>query len=78
MEGTLPHYQIVLTREKGLDQMEVQVEVTPEVFSDKVGALEALQAEARRRPSSTRSASAWRSDLVEPAALQRARARPSA
>jgi phenylacetate-CoA ligase len=43
VEGTLPHYQIVLTREKGLDQMEVQVEVTPEVFSDKMRALEALQ-----------------------------------
>jgi phenylacetate-CoA ligase len=41
-EGTLPHYQIVLTREKGLDQMEVQVEVTSRVFSDKVGTLEAL------------------------------------
>jgi phenylacetate-CoA ligase len=42
VEGTLPHYQILLTREKGLDQMEVQVEVTPDVFSDKVGALEDL------------------------------------
>jgi phenylacetate-CoA ligase len=41
--GTLPHYQIVLTRYKGLDQLEVQVEVMPDVFSDKVGALEALQ-----------------------------------
>ena len=43
MEGTLPHYQIILTREEGLDQMEVHVEVTPAVFSDKVGALENLQ-----------------------------------
>jgi phenylacetate-CoA ligase len=43
VEGTLPHYQIVLTREKGLDEMEVQVEVTPDVFSDRIGALEALQ-----------------------------------
>jgi phenylacetate-CoA ligase len=43
VEGTLPHYQIVLTREKGLDEMEVQVEVTPEVFSDTISALEALQ-----------------------------------
>ena len=42
VEGTLPHYQIVLTRTKGLDEMEVQVEVTPEVFSDKIGALEEL------------------------------------
>jgi phenylacetate-CoA ligase len=44
VEGALPHYQIVLTRDKGLDQMEVQVEVTPECFSDRVGALEALRA----------------------------------
>jgi phenylacetate-CoA ligase len=43
VEGTLPHYQIILTREHGLDQMEVQVEVTPELFSDTVGALESLQ-----------------------------------
>ncbi len=42
VEGTLPHYQIVLTRERGLDQMEVQVEVTPQTFSDKIGALEQL------------------------------------
>ena len=43
VEGTLPHYQIVLTREADLDKMEVQVEVTPEVFSDEIRALEALQ-----------------------------------
>ncbi len=42
VEGTLPHYQIILTREQGLDRIEVQVEVTPQVFSDRVGALEAL------------------------------------
>lgn len=44
VEGTLPHYQITLTRSRGLDQIEVQVEVTPEVFSDKIGGLEKLQA----------------------------------
>jgi phenylacetate-CoA ligase len=43
VEGTLPHYQIVLTREADLDQMEVQVEVTAEVFSDEVRGLEELQ-----------------------------------
>ena len=43
VEGTLPHYQIILTREKGLDEMEIQVEVSPEVFSDKIRALEALR-----------------------------------
>ena len=42
VEGTLPHYQIILTRQHGLDRMEVQVEVTPASFSDKIGALEEL------------------------------------
>jgi phenylacetate-CoA ligase len=42
VEGMLPHYQIILTREEGLDQMEVQVEVTPPVASDRVAALERL------------------------------------
>ncbi len=43
VEGTLPHYQILLTREKGLDEIEVQVEVTREVFGDTVGALEQVR-----------------------------------
>jgi phenylacetate-CoA ligase len=42
VEGTLPHYQIILNRVKGLDEIEVQVEVTPEIFSDTVGAMEAF------------------------------------
>jgi phenylacetate-CoA ligase len=40
VEGTLPHYQIVLTRDKGLDQIEVQVEVTPAWFTDEIRGLE--------------------------------------
>lgn len=40
VEGTLPHYMIILTRDHDLDNIEVQVEVTPEVFGDTVGALE--------------------------------------
>jgi len=43
VEGTMPHYQIVLTNDGALDQMEVQVEVTAAVFSDTIGALESLQ-----------------------------------
>ncbi|MFZ5831812.1 MAG: phenylacetate--CoA ligase [Planctomycetota bacterium] len=43
VDGTLPHYQIMLTREKGLDQVEAQIEVTPELLSDQVGAMEDLQ-----------------------------------
>ena len=47
-EGVLPHYQIVLTRRKGLDCLAVRVEVTPAMFDDKVGALEGLQAALSR------------------------------
>ncbi len=42
VEGALPHYQIELTRKHGLDQMEVAVEVTPEVLSDTVRGMEEL------------------------------------
>nr|WP_245541875.1 phenylacetate--CoA ligase [Uliginosibacterium gangwonense] len=42
VEGALPHYRIVLTREHGLDQMGVEVEVGAEVFSDQVSAMESL------------------------------------
>ena len=45
VEGTAPHYQIILTRNKGLDEMEVQVEVRPEFFSDKIREMESLQAQ---------------------------------
>ncbi len=43
-EGTMPHYQIVLSRDKGLDRMAVRVEVTAEVFADQVRAMEKLRA----------------------------------
>jgi phenylacetate-CoA ligase len=70
VEGTLPHYQIVLTREKGLDEMEVQVEVTPEVFSDKVRALEALHRELEEAIENVINVRA-KVTLVEPRALAR-------
>lgn len=38
-----PHYQIIVTREKHLDKMEVLVEVVGEVFSDEVRKLEELE-----------------------------------
>jgi len=53
VEGALPHYQIVLTREHDLDVMEVQVEVTPEVFGDTVGALEQVQRKLSKSIEST-------------------------
>ena len=43
VESTLPGYQIVLTQEKGIDQVEVRIEVTPRIFSDQVGSMETLR-----------------------------------
>ncbi len=70
VEGTLPHYQIVLTRDKGLDQVEVQVEVTPELFSDRVRALEDLQNKIGKAIEHTVGLRV-RVRLVEPHAIQR-------
>lgn len=36
IEGLEPHYQIIVTRPQHLDVMEVQVEASPELFSDEV------------------------------------------
>jgi phenylacetate-CoA ligase len=70
VEGTLPHYQIILTRQRGLDEAEVQVEVTREVLGDTVGALEQVQ---RRLSQSVESLTGLRFSirLVQPQTLQR-------
>ncbi len=70
VEGALPHYQILLTREKGLDEMEVQVEVTQEVFSDTVGGLEQLQARLTKSIE-TMTGLRPRVRLIQPHSIQR-------
>ena len=70
VEGTLPHYQIILTRDKGLDEIEVQVEVTPEVFGDTVGALERVQLALSASIESTLGLRA-NVRLVQPQTIQR-------
>jgi phenylacetate-CoA ligase len=70
VEGTLPHYQIILTRARGLDEVEVQVEVTREVFGDTVGVLEQVQ---RRLGQSVETLTGLRVNvrLVQPRTIQR-------
>jgi phenylacetate-CoA ligase len=70
VEGTLPHYQLIVDRQKGLDEIEVQVEVTAEFFSDKIGALEGLQAKLSQ---SVERITGIRAEvrLVEPHTIQR-------
>jgi len=70
VEGTLPHYQIIVDRQKDLDTLEVQVEVTADAFSDTVGAMEQMQ---KRIGHSIESITGLRPGvkLVAPRTLQR-------
>jgi phenylacetate-CoA ligase len=43
IEGVSLYYQIVLTRRRDLDQIEVRIEVTPDVVSDRIRVMENLQ-----------------------------------
>ena len=70
VEGTLPHYQIILTRQGGLDEMEVQIEVTAEVFTDTIRAMENLQAKLSQAIEHTVGIRAA-VRLVEPHTVQR-------
>jgi len=45
VKGTQPHYNIILHTEHGLDQIEVDVEVTEKMFNDQIRELEKLQQE---------------------------------
>ena len=68
--GTLPPYRIVLTKEEGLDQAEVQIEVTPQIFSDQVGLMESLQSKLGQEIEHTLGIPA-RVRLVEPRSIER-------
>jgi phenylacetate-CoA ligase len=70
IKETLPHYQIVLTRPHGLDEVEVRIEVTPEVFSDRITALEELQNRVSRQIEHTIGIRV-KVSLVEPNTIQR-------
>jgi len=43
IEGVSPHYQLIVAREAGLDILEVQVEVSEDMFSDRIRGLEQWQ-----------------------------------
>ena len=65
-----PHYQLVVTREKHLDKLEVRVEVTEETFSDEVKKLEELEKKVMDEIESTLGLSV-EVKLVEPKSIER-------
>jgi len=70
IEGLEPHYQIVLERERALDEMEVWVEVPAELFRDAVGSLRRMEERIAERMRSVLGLSP-RIRLVEPRSLER-------
>jgi phenylacetate-CoA ligase len=65
-----PHYQIIVTREKHLDKMEILVEAVGEIFSDEVRKLEALTKKVVSEIESTLGISVD-VKLVEPKSIER-------
>lgn len=65
-----PHYQIVVSREKYLDKLEVRVEVTEKTFSDEVKKLEELQKKIEKSIESVIGLSIS-VKLVEPKTIER-------
>ncbi len=47
-EGLSPHYQLVITRDGNLDNLEVQVEVDEKIFSDEIKNLQRLEGKIQR------------------------------
>jgi phenylacetate-CoA ligase len=71
IEETEPHYQLVVSRrDNSLDEIEIQVEVTPEVFSDEIKELERLEAKIKSEMASVLSLSV-KVRLVEPGTIER-------
>ena len=71
MEGTEPHYQIVVDREDGvMDNMEVWVEVSPEIMTDEVKSLETLEHKIESELHSVLGIS-LKVKLVEPKSIAR-------
>lgn len=70
VEGVEPQYQIIIDRERHLDDVEIWVEVSEAVFSDEVRGLEQLEERVRAEISSVLGISA-RIKLVEPRTITR-------
>jgi len=71
IEETHPHYQIIVDREaRGLDKLEVMVEIKEEFFSDEIKKLSSIQERIEKRIESNLGISA-KVRLVEPQTIAR-------
>jgi phenylacetate-CoA ligase len=71
IEGTQPHYQIVIDREAHkLDQVEIMVEVDEKIFSDEIKQMSALSAKIKKEIEAVLSIGV-KVHLVEPKTIER-------
>lgn len=70
IEGTEPHYQLVVTREKGLDELEVLVELNESFFSDEVKQLQNFEQKIAKEIENVLSIGV-KIRLVEPKTIER-------
>jgi phenylacetate-CoA ligase len=70
IDGIEPHYQIIVTREHAMDDLEIRVEVTAAVFSDAVRRMEELRATIQGKIKHLIGLSA-KITLVEPGSIAR-------
>jgi phenylacetate-CoA ligase len=70
LPGVAPHYQVILTKRGSMDQVEVHVEVSPEISFDEIRTLEALQRTVTGAIASVLAVSV-KVRLVEPKSIQR-------
>lgn len=70
VQGVEPHYQIILTRPHYLDEIEVQVEMSKEIFSDDVKTIENLRRRLEKRIEETIGVRV-KVTLVEPKSIPR-------
>lgn len=70
VEGTAPHYEIVIERPAALDEVTVRVEVRPELFSDSMRKMQLLREKLVREIVSVTGIRA-RVELINPQTLQR-------
>ena len=70
IEGTKPHYRLVIDRQGAADELEIQVEVSESIFTDTVGNLVQIEERIVNRVRSALGV-APRVRLVEPRTLDR-------
>lgn len=70
VEETEPHYQLILERKRGLDELTVEVETTPETFFDEVKKIEEVEAKIAKTIEENLGLRV-KVRLVEPKSIQR-------